>query len=438
MRIKSFLALVFIFLSASWYCQNYKKLNILKQEAFSFPKDTQRVKDLFNFFNAPDNKFPKDTTIEYCKIVYSISSKIPFDRITGNVCSVLGNNCNATGDYKEALKYLFEAEKIYSRNRFYRRLASTYATIGNTYLGLNKLPEQKIYYSKCYDIAVEHNLLTEQPFGAGGLASYYGAVKDFAEALKWNEICIRLFKQQKKYVGYCISLSNGAGYYVKIGNMAKAKEYLDLSEANLKEANLNYASFVCYEGQAELLALQKKYPEAIDYLKKALALMVEDKAIHNISETYRRLSTTAYDAKMYKEATDYLRLHIQFKDSVFNETNSKQLLDVQEKYNTEKKNAQIRLLNSENDFNKSEINRKMILIYAGIAVTCLLLVLFVFVIRSNVQKNNTNRLLEKQNAIIESKQKEILDSIYYAERIQKTLLPNEKYIEKSINNLKGK
>ncbi|MBA3682520.1 MAG: tetratricopeptide repeat protein [Bacteroidetes bacterium] len=438
MRIKSYLVTAFVFLFTCWYGQDYKKLNLLRQDIYSSPKDTQVVKDLFNFFTAPANNIAKDTVIEYLKFAYSVSSKIPFDKITGNVCSTLGNHYNSLGDYKEALKYLFEAEKIYIRNKSYRRLSSTYSTIGNTYLGLNKLPEQKIYYSKSYEIAVEHHLLQEQPFGAGGLASYYGGIKDYAQAIKWNEICIDLFKQQKKYIGYCISLSNGAGYYIKMDNMKKAEEYLDLSEKNLSLAKLNYASFVCYEGKAELLTLQKKYSQAIEYLKKALALMIEDKAIHNISETYKRLSLTAYDAKMYKESTDYLILHIQYKDSVFNETNSKQLLDVQEKYESEKKNVQIQLLNTENDFNKSELNRKMVLIYAGIAVTCLLLLIFVFVIKSNVQKNKTNRLLENQKVIIEAKQKEILDSIYYARRIQKTLLPSEKYIEKNINKLKEK
>lgn len=438
MRIKTGLILFFIILFAFVKAQDYKKLNTLRQQLSIAHKDTQAVKDLFNYFTAPANNISKDTIIEYFKIVYAASSKIPFDRITGSSCSALGNHYNGSGDYKEALKYLFEAEKIYLRNKSYRRLSSTYSTIGNTYIGLNKLPEQKVYYTKSYDIAVKHHLLQEQPFGAGGLASYYGGIMNYAEALKWNAICIGLFKQQKKYIGYCISLSNGAGYYIKMGNLKKAEEYLDLSEENLKSANLNYASFVCYEGKAELLALQKKYPEAIDYLKKALVLMIEDKAIHNISEAYVRLSETAYKAKLYKESADYLKLHIQYKDSVFNETNSKQLLDVQEKYESEKKNAQIQLLNAENDFNKSEINRKMILIYAGIAVTALLLVLFVFVIKSNVQKNKTNKILATQKVIIEAKQKEILDSIYYAGRIQKTLLPSEKYIEKSINSLKEK
>lgn len=36
---------------------------------------------------------------------------------------------------------------------------------------------------------------------------------------------------------------------------------------------------------------------------------------------------------------------------------------------------------------------------------------------------------------VEEKQKEILDSIHYAKRIQRSLLPTEKYIEKKLKEL---
>ena len=40
--------------------------------------------------------------------------------------------------------------------------------------------------------------------------------------------------------------------------------------------------------------------------------------------------------------------------------------------------------------------------------------------------------LEYKHQIIEEKQKEIIDSIKYAKRIQQSLMPTEKYIEKSL------
>ena len=43
--------------------------------------------------------------------------------------------------------------------------------------------------------------------------------------------------------------------------------------------------------------------------------------------------------------------------------------------------------------------------------------------------------LNKKHEIIESKQKEILDSIHYAKRIQNALLPSKKYIDKNLSSL---
>ncbi len=43
--------------------------------------------------------------------------------------------------------------------------------------------------------------------------------------------------------------------------------------------------------------------------------------------------------------------------------------------------------------------------------------------------------IEEQKKVVEVKQKEILDSIHYAKRIQNTLLTSEKYIDKHLNEL---
>jgi len=44
--------------------------------------------------------------------------------------------------------------------------------------------------------------------------------------------------------------------------------------------------------------------------------------------------------------------------------------------------------------------------------------------------------IETQHLALEEKQKEIIDSIKYAKRIQNSLMPNEKYINKQLNRLK--
>ncbi len=46
--------------------------------------------------------------------------------------------------------------------------------------------------------------------------------------------------------------------------------------------------------------------------------------------------------------------------------------------------------------------------------------------------------IEQQHAELQDKNKEIIDSIHYAKRIQKALMPNDKYFEKNLKYRKSK
>ncbi len=69
-------------------------------------------------------------------------------------------------------------------------------------------------------------------------------------------------------------------------------------------------------------------------------------------------------------------------------------------------------------------------------------ILAAFIFRSYRLKHKSNEIItekkkevEIQKKLIEEKQKEILDSIHYAKRIQTALLTSEKYIERNLNKL---
>ena len=78
---------------------------------------------------------------------------------------------------------------------------------------------------------------------------------------------------------------------------------------------------------------------------------------------------------------------------------------------------------------KQEITKQRIVIGVIAALTIFVLILLLLAIRVNGQRRKANRLLsiqkneiEKQKQLVESKQKEILDSINYARRIQTALM----------------
>ncbi|MBK9285602.1 MAG: hypothetical protein IPM51_14975 [Sphingobacteriaceae bacterium] len=113
------------------------------------------------------------------------------------------------------------------------------------------------------------------------------------------------------------------------------------------------------------------------------------------------------------------------------------------KLETEKKQREIEQLKSERELNALSITAKNIEIESQnhiiiLFVSGLLLcgVLIFFTIRSNLLRKKIYLELQEQKREIEEKQKEILDSINYAQRIQRSHLPTDKYINNKINKLK--
>ncbi len=108
-------------------------------------------------------------------------------------------------------------------------------------------------------------------------------------------------------------------------------------------------------------------------------------------------------------------------------------------YEFDKKDAATKLEQEKKEAVTQAESRKQQAIIWGICGFLLLVVAFaIFVYRSFLQKKKINIEITKQKHIIEEKQKEILDSIYYARRIQRALITSEAYIERNLNKLIGK
>ena len=101
-------------------------------------------------------------------------------------------------------------------------------------------------------------------------------------------------------------------------------------------------------------------------------------------------------------------------------------------FNFEKKEAALKAEQEKKD----AVSRIVIYSVSGGFLVVLLLAVFIF--RGYKQKKRANHIITEQKLIVEEKQKEIIDSINYAKRIQQSLLPTEKYIAKNLERLREK
>ena len=180
-----------------------------------------------------------------------------------------------------------------------------------------------------------------------------------------------------------------------------------------------------------------------DYLQKSISIAREINTKDIIREIYVVMAKMYSLQGNYKLAYEYHIKYSAIKDTLLNEESLSQINEMQTKYETEKKDKELVLKNAEIKQKKLESEKEQVLrytLYVGLLLT-LVFGVFIFNRFRVTQKQKKiieiqKHQVEIQKEMVEEKQNEILDSIHYAKRIQKSMLTNEKHIEKELNRLK--
>ena len=123
----------------------------------------------------------------------------------------------------------------------------------------------------------------------------------------------------------------------------------------------------------------------------------------------------------YTEAYKNYVLYKQMNDSLAIENMQGKMLEMEVKYNVTKMNTEL-----------SEEKKQRSYLMIGIL---LIAIMFTISLYAFVQKRKSSLIIAEQKKLVEEKQKEVLDSIHYAKRIQTALITSEKYIEKNLDKL---
>jgi tetratricopeptide (TPR) repeat protein len=182
---------------------------------------------------------------------------------------------------------------------------------------------------------------------------------------------------------------------------------------------------------------KKKYQEAEKNILSSLGIFQEIGFVEGIQESHDQASQLYKAMGDYKRSLEHYELFTKAKDSLFNEEKNDELVRHELNYDFEKKEAALKAEQEKKEA-LSEADKKKqqlwLLLAASIAVFVAGLALVI--LRSLRLARSQKKIIEAQKVEVEEKQKEILDSIHYAKRIQRALLPSEKYISRNFSRLK--
>lgn len=329
------------------------------------------------------------------------------------------------GNYAEALKHFYDALKIHIELNDKKGIARCYNNIGNVYLQQNNFEGALKNYFASLKIEGALGSKTGIALGSHNIATIYflqardeppspSRDKKFEEALKNYQIALQIREAMGDKAGIAETSSN-------IGILLTYKRELESSQV--------------YLIKAQNLSNEIGNKELIKDICKALA----------------RLDSAKGD---YKQAFENYKLHVLYRDSLYNEETQKKTIQNQLTYDFEKKEA-VAMAEHKKELENQQIlsdekSRKQKIVL--LLISCFLILVLVFaglIFRSlritrkqkhiiELQKDlveKQKQKVEEQKLIVEEKQKEIIDSITYARRIQQALLPTEKHIDRTLKRL---
>jgi len=494
-RPESYLSLLFSVFTFLIVCNSFAQTKIEEQEKklLTVKDDASKI-EILNSLGELNLRAAPAKARKYCLTALELSNKTNNTKGKINGYNTIGNSYYLEGDYNSSLDYYLKALKIVEEVGDKKGIANSLMGIGNIYSaqGNNKLSLE--YQLKSLKIREELNDKDGIAACYNNIGIIYMDMQEYEKALDYQLKSLKLKQETSDKKGISSNLGNIGAIYFQQGNYPLALEYQQKAYEIRKELNNKKGIAMSFIDIGNIYEKQGKYDEAVQSQLNAVKTAKEVGYKVALKSAYLGLSSVYEKLNDPKDALEYYKLYTAVKDSIFNTENSSKLIEMQTKFDTDRKEKEIALLtkgkeiqdlqakqqqleltkekleavqrkkeiqmkeielqgekleneakNKEIKIQEAEVDKERMMrnsVTGGLLFVCALAFLLVMGIR---QKQKANKNLEQKNnelaeayKIIEinrdqiaEKNKNITDSINYAQRIQQAILPSKEEINKS-------
>ncbi|WP_109301083.1 tetratricopeptide repeat protein [Aquimarina sp. AU474] len=294
-------------------------------------------------------------------------------------------------DFHKALDIYLKAAKVLEKANNSKQLVNTYTNIGSINAALKNFKNAQIYLERALPLSDFNEVLRLQILV--NLSTIYKEQKLFKkyESSVFEAEQLGLKYNAKRILS--VVYTNLSTYYTEEGtDYDKALYYGKKSVSLKKELNLTQTLDVAYNNLGHSFLKKGEYHKAIAYLDSAKPSskgILRSYVFNNLKESYIGL-------KDYKKAMYYADLKDEVKDSLTNAKQKEKVAELTEKFESEKKQQQIDVLDAQNEVQALTIKQqKYILLVLGI-IGVLVLILSYFGFKNYKTKQQLNTVLLQQ------------------------------------------
>ncbi len=372
-------------------------------EAQSLSKNINYKKGLGNAYHLTGvllmNKHSYSDVMDYYNKALQIKMELGDKKGIADVTSNMGIVYCDLGEYSKSIEKYFEALKIREEIKDIHGTGISLISIANIYFLQGNYKTALDYYQK----ALKLNGIEAYKFFISEVTTNIGMaylqLKDNEKALSYFNRAIKISEEIGDKQGIAINVSNLAEIYIVNRDYPKALENLNKALVLFEEMSDKRYIAEINSSLGNIYDSINQPGKAFDCYNKQLALAKEINSKLNIKNAYQGLSRISEKTKNYAAAYDYYKLFKAMEDSIQSESVKKSVAELETKYNTQKKEAELNQLKADQKIKDTQNQKRNQLILGSIAILIALAVVFILLYnRRQLQKKNA---LERKNFELE-------------------------------------
>lgn len=322
----------------------------------------------------------------------------PAPDLEAQVKQLIGFNYRYKGDYEKALENYYTALDYYEIQADSEKIYDVRQAIG-------VISFLRREYKKAEKAFLDFQKYTERTGDESGLGFAYTllglvhfGMADYDQSIVYSEKSVETRKKLGDVRGLGESYNNLALAYMGKKEWNSALEFLKMSRDALTRGNDLREIPVILGNIGDCYRKLEQPTEAIRYYQEAIRKCSESGSKHTLSTLYRKLALTYAGTNNFEDAYLTHKRFANVRDSVFTEEKAKAISELELKYEKEKNEQRIAILERDK---KIEENRKLG-VGIGLALVLVISMLAVALLVTRIRKNK--QLFEREKQIIEARE----------------------------------
>ncbi|WP_276485159.1 tetratricopeptide repeat protein [Paraflavitalea pollutisoli] len=304
-----------------------------------------------------DEQGSLDSALRYYFHALTIYRNIHNPIKTGGTLKNIGNVYRVLKHYDKATEYLQQALATQIAQKDSTRIGNVLNDIGLVYMDQDSILTARGYFEQVINIYGGKVSKETKAYVYNNLGIIAAGANQYRQALEYYQAGLELMRQLDKQYGIALILDNIGDTWLARREYRQARKYYDDSYAIARSINTS-----------ELL--------------------------RSLYDDFARLYSQQGD---YRKAFEYQALGASLKDTIYQEESQKAYAEMNTRYETEKKQAQIQLLERDNKIANIEVESQRRGKYLFLIASALILAVAVLVYRGYRARKKTNSQLNLLN-----------------------------------------